>query len=186
MEKAKCLYEDECEESERTLFVGSNGWVNNFMRRNGLSLSRKTTTAQQDPERLIYKLISYIFYARRLLIKFKYQPSNIIAMDETPVWNDMVSNTTVDKQGAKSVCLKTTGHEKCMISLCLTAKADGTKLKPLIVFRAAKLESKTLDDEFKGCCVVTTSGKAWMNEELTITWMKRVLGAFSFNRRLIQ
>ena len=84
------------------------------MRRNGLSLRRKTTTAQQDPERLIDKLISYILQARRLSIKFKYQPSNIIAMDETPVWNVMVSNTTVDKQGAKSVCLKTTGHEKCM------------------------------------------------------------------------
>ena len=27
-------------------------------------------------------------------------------MDETPVWNDMVSSTTVDKKGAKSICLK--------------------------------------------------------------------------------
>ena len=101
MVKAKCLYEDGCEESERSLFVASNGWLNNFMRRNGLSLRRKTTTAQQDPERLIDKLISYILHVRRLSIKFKYQPSNIIAMDETPVWNDMVSNTTVDKRGAK-------------------------------------------------------------------------------------
>ena len=33
-------------------------------------------------------------------------------MDETSIWNDMVSNTTIDKQGVKSVCLKTTGHEK--------------------------------------------------------------------------
>ena len=72
-----------------------------------------------------------------------------------------------------------------MVSVCLTAKADGTKLKPLIVFRAAKRESKTLDDEFKAHCVVTTSGNAWMNEELTITWVKRVLGAFYFNRRLL-
>ena len=32
-------------------------------------------------------------------------------MDETSVWNDMVSNTAIDKQGAKSICLKATGHE---------------------------------------------------------------------------
>ena len=30
----------------RNLFVARNGWVNNFMRRNGFSLHRKTITAQ--------------------------------------------------------------------------------------------------------------------------------------------
>jgi len=64
-----------------------------------------------------------------------------------------------------------------MVSVCLTAKADGTKLKPLIVF-------KILNEEFKSQCAVTTSGNAWMNEELTLTWVNKVLGAFSFNRRL--
>ena len=59
-------------------------------------------------------------------------------MDETSVLNDMVSNTTIDKQGAKSVCLRTTEHEKCMVSACLAAKVDGTKLKPFVVFRAVK------------------------------------------------
>ena len=184
MMKGKYLYEDGCEESERSLFVASNGWLCNFMSRNGLSLRRKTTTAQQDPDRLIDKIISYILHVRRLSIKFNYQPSNIIAMDETPVWNDMVSSTTVDKKGAKSICLKTTGHEKCMVTVCLAAKADGTKLKPFVVFRAAKRESKSLDDEFKARCVITTSANAWMNEDLTLTWVKRVLGAFSFSRRL--
>ena len=106
-------------------------------------------------------------------------------MDDTPVWDDMVSNTTVDTKGEKSVCLKTMGHEKCMVSVCLAAKADGTKLKPLIVFRAAKRESKALDEEFKSRCVIETSGNAWMNEDLTLTWVKRVVGAFCFNRRLL-
>ena len=46
MMKGKYLYEDGCEESERSLFVASNGWLCNFMSRNGLSLRRKTTTAQ--------------------------------------------------------------------------------------------------------------------------------------------
>ena len=64
-------------------------------------------------------------------------------MDVTSVWNDMVSNTAIDKQGAKSVCFKTTGHEKCIVNVCLTAKANGTKLKPFVVFRPAKRESKS-------------------------------------------
>lgn len=46
----------------------------------------------------------------------------------------MVSNTTVDKVGAASVNLKTMGHEKAMVTVCLSARADGTKLKPFIAF----------------------------------------------------
>ena len=143
MAKTKYFYKSECDESKKSLFVASNGWVNNFMRRNVFSLYRKTTTAQQDPERIIDKLILYILHARRLSIKYKYPPSSIVAMEETLVSNDMVPNTTIDKQGAKSVCLKTTGHEKCMVSVCLAAKADGTKLKPFVVFRTVKRESKS-------------------------------------------
>ena len=79
-------------------------------------------------------------------------------MNETSVYNDMVSNTTVHKQGAKSVCLKATGHQKCTVSVCLAVKADGTKLKTFVVFRA--------DEEFESRCVVKSSGNAWMSEEL--------------------
>ena len=97
----------------------------------------------------------------------------------------MVSNTTVDTVGAQSVPLKTTGHEKVMVTVCLAAKADGTKLKLFIVFRGAKRETKALDEEFRSKCVVQTSANAWMNEELTHAWVQRVLGSFSFNRRLL-
>ena len=68
MAKGKYCYKSECDESEKSLFVASNGRVNNSMRRNGFSLHRKTTTAQQDPERLTDKLI---FHARSLSIKYK-------------------------------------------------------------------------------------------------------------------
>ena len=53
-----------------------------------------------------------------------------------------MSNTTINKQGAKPVCLKTTGHEQCMVSVCLAAKVDGTKSKSFVVFRAAKRGSR--------------------------------------------
>lgn len=56
-------------------------------------------------------------------------------MDETAVWNDMISTTTVDKRGAHSVNLKTTGHKKSKMTVCLTAAADGSKKKPFIVFK---------------------------------------------------
>ena len=185
MLKAKRMYDEKCHESGKDLFKATTVWLGKFMRRNGLSLRRKTTTAQQDPNRLIDKLISYILQARRLLKKYQYQPSCIIAMDETSVWDDMVSNTTMDNIGAKSIILKTTGHEKVMVSVCLAAKIDGTKLKPLVVFRGVKRETRALVEEFKNKCVVGSSEKCLENEELTLRWVTRVLGAFLFNRRLL-
>ena len=65
MTKAKYFYESECDESEKALFVTDIGWVNNFIRPNRFSLHRKTTTAQQNPEWLIDKLILYILHAPR-------------------------------------------------------------------------------------------------------------------------
>ena len=78
-----------------------------------------------------------------------------------------------------------TGHEKVMVTVCLSARADGTKLKPFIVFRGTKRELKKLNEDYKHKCVTATSANAWMNEELTLNWVRSVLGAFSFNRRLL-
>ena len=84
----------------------------------------------------------------------------------------MVSNTTVDTVGAQSAPLKTTEHEKVMLTVCLAPQADGTKLKLFTVFRATKRETKALDEEFRSKCVVQTSANAWMNEELTHVWVQ--------------
>ena len=72
-----------------------------------------------------------------------------------------------------------------MVSAYLAAKADGTKLKPFVAFRAAKRESKSLDEEFESRWVVNKFGNAQMNEELITIWVKQVLGDFWFNRLLL-
>ena len=71
------------------------------------------------------------------------------------------------------------------VSVCLAAKLDGTKLKPFIVFGAAKRELKSLHDKYKQQCSVASSSNAWMNEELTLRWCDKVLGQFTFQKRLL-
>ena len=100
MVKAKHFYENERFEGEKSLSVASNWWVNNFI---SVMIFRclvkqKQPTARQDHERLIYKLILHILRARRFSIKYKYPLSRLKAMGEICVWNDMVSNTTIDKE----------------------------------------------------------------------------------------
>ena len=93
-------------------FVASSGWLQRFMSRHGLAIRRKTTESQKDPEKLIDKLIGYILQIRRQRGKIAYHDKDIIAMDETAVWQDMVSNTMVDNIGESTIRLKTTDHEK--------------------------------------------------------------------------
>lgn len=84
-------------------------------------------------------------------------------MDESPVWCHMISETTIDKTGKKSMTLKATGYGKTKVSACLSAKADGTKLKPMVVFKGAKRKAAALSQEFKHKAIVATSDNAWMN-----------------------
>ena len=85
------------------------------------------------------------------------------------LWHNM---TRQDNRGANAVTIKSTGHEKCWVSVCLTAKADRSKFKPFIAFKNAKQETKTLNDY------------GWMND-LTTEYTKKVLGTFSFGRFLV-
>ena len=64
-------------------------------------------------------------------------------MDETCFSNGIVSNTTIHKQGANSDCLKTTGHEKFMVRVCLAAKADRNQVKNICYFPCSQKKSKS-------------------------------------------
>lgn len=68
-------------------------------------------------------------------IQYDYPLAYIGNMDETPVSFDLPSNTTIDELGARSVSIRTTGHEKANFTLVLTCMADRTKLLPLIIFK---------------------------------------------------
>ena len=96
-----------------------------------------------------------------------------------------MTDTTVETTGKKEVSLKNTRHEKVRISVCLSARAHGTKLKPFIIFGGAKRESEALNKEFGSRCVLVLSPNGWMNESLTLKFVECVIGKFSFSRRLL-
>ena len=134
-------------------FKANVGWLRHFMKRYGLSLRRKTSMAQKDPDQVIDKLVAFVLRVRRIATKHPFKASE---MDETPIWADIVSDTTVDVTRKKTVAVKTTGHEKSRVSVCLAAKADGTRLPPFIVFKSAKREVAAMDKEFKGCHIASS------------------------------
>ncbi|KAL2096389.1 hypothetical protein ACEWY4_008537 [Coilia grayii] len=165
-------------------FRASRGWLEKFLNRNGFALRRRTTMAQKNPDLLTEKLVSFFDYVSKTVVSKRISEKDIIAMDETAVWFDMVSPSTIDVRGTKSVALKTTGHEKSHLTVVLAAKADGTKLKPFVVFRGAIREVKAMQQEISRA-VVATSANGWMNDDLTTAWLRSVVGKFSFRPRLL-
>ena len=87
---------------------------------------------------MINRVISYVMHVRRIQKRFTFRDSDIIAMDETAVWNDMVPNTTVEVTRSREVPMKPTGYDKVRVSVCLTGKGHASNCKSFIVFKGAK------------------------------------------------
>ena len=97
-------------------------------------------------------IVTYVMCVRRIQKHFIFHEADIIVMDETCVWNDTVSNSTVEKTCSKDVSMKRTGYDKVRVSLCLTGKADGTRLKLFMIFKTNKRENKALHDNLHRQC----------------------------------
>ena len=86
------------------------------------------------------------------------------------MWFDMPSARTVNAKGAKTVLVNTTGHEKSRFTVVLACLADGTKLKPMVIFKR-----KTLPKEnFPPGVLVHCHPKGWMDEAGMKLWVEKV------------
>ena len=170
------------EENENGVFVASAGWLDKFLQRNSFVVRRRTTVSQKLPDDYREKIVNYLVYLRQLRVKEGYKDEDIIVMDETPVWLEQVANSTVERKGSKEVPIKSAGHEKVRLTVVLTARADGTKLKPYIIIprRRPIKELETLTT-----VVCAYDNKSWMDDSLTIDYLNRVVGKFSFSKRLM-
>ena len=92
-EEMKNLYTD------ITTFKASEGWLEKFMKRAGLSLRRRTTLAQRLPADHVQKLQSFHKYVIGYRKEINNDLSTIGNMDETPMWFDMPAETTVEFKG---------------------------------------------------------------------------------------
>jgi hypothetical protein len=93
---------------QRQDFKASNSWAERFMRHTGFALRRRTASAQKLPTDYAEKIIAYQCHIINLRRKHDYLLGQMGNADETPVFFDLPTNTTVDTKGSKSVLVKTT------------------------------------------------------------------------------
>jgi hypothetical protein len=185
MIKNKALeFYEEMADGNDIRFVASTGWLENFLTRFNLCLRRKTAQSQRLPESLVTKLVLYIVHLRQLKSLHNYPSMNIHIMDETACWFDCISNTTIEHVRSKSVQLKTTGHEKQRHTVVLSARGDGSKEKPCLIF---KDKGKRVDPALKIIIGINVmfSDNGWMNASLTLEWLRLNVhkSLFNYNER---
>ena len=91
-------------------------------------------------------------------------------MDETPMNFDMLGNKTVDFKGARTVNVKSTGHERTRFTVVLACMADGTKLKPMVIFKCKRKPKIT----FPPGVLVHFHEKGWMDENGVKLWIEKI------------
>ena len=92
-------------------------------------------------------------------------------MDETPMWFDLPSNTSIDFKGVKTIRSRTTGKEKLRYTVVLTVLSTGHKLPPMIIFRGLK---KPPRGNFGDVVVSASKGGSMTNEFMKSEYLQKV------------
>lgn len=151
-------------------FTGSPSWCYRFMRRSGLAMRTKTRIAQKMPKEYEAKILSFHNFVIKARKKNSFEIGQIGNMDEVPLTFDVPSNRTVDLKGAKTITVKTSGHEKTHYTVVLSCCADGTKLPPMLIFKRKTFPK----DAIPRGVVVHVHEKGWMNDNGMKIWIEKV------------
>ncbi|RWR98459.1 Tc5 transposable domain DDE superfamily endonuclease-like protein, partial [Dinothrombium tinctorium] len=106
-------------------FIGSNKWVSGFLRRHKLSSRKITHIGQQDNRSPLEKknIVENHLETVQLLCS-DYASHEIFNMDETPVYIDMTSSTTISFTGEKNIEATHTGNTKTRFTVVLSVSAS--------------------------------------------------------------
>ncbi|KAI1696978.1 tc5 transposase DNA-binding domain-containing protein [Ditylenchus destructor] len=109
----------------------SHGWFEGFLQRHKFSLRLQTRVAQKAPADYVDQIVSFIIRVGRKRETEGY--TRILAMDETSVQLEPSTGRVLEATGAKDVTVISTGHEHSRITVVLTARSDGKKVKPMVL-----------------------------------------------------
>ena len=107
-----------------------------FLLRNGYSFRTKTHFGQILKDDCFKQASLFLNEVKTIRLNNGINSSIITNMDETPVFLNMPLTKTIVKRESRQLIIKTQNQEKCRISVLLTIVADGSKLPPLIIFKA--------------------------------------------------
>lgn len=86
--------------------------------------------------------------------------------DETPLYFDVVPNRVLDRKGKKSIIVQTAGSQKRHLTVTLCVLHDADVLPALAIFKGKRPLGIRAQNVF-----VCTQPKAWMDDDIMMTWI---------------
>ena len=156
-------------------------WVYCWMQRYRLSIRRTTRVGQKlsghleqvrkDTIEAINKRFSESGSLKNLSSHF------FLNMDQTAIYFEDKSKTSIQKRGAKVVTIRDSGSDAKRCTLVVTVAADGTKLPPFFIFKGvpgAKLEKSLKRNKINACC----QNKGWFDETVTPKYIDTIIAPY--------
>ena len=159
-------------------------YIYRFMSRNNLSLRTPGHIGQLLPTDTKNVIINYIMELRKTIKEGGYDEGNIINMDETPLYLNMIPNKVISQKGEKNVVVRTQNQEKIRVTCLLSICADGDKLPPYIIFKGKNSNNKAFNKLKNNLYIKTNkifinfNNNAWSTTELMLDWIDKVYLAY--------
>jgi len=153
--------------------------VRRFLSSNGIVMRSVTHKAQGDVTKMHDEALRFLETTKPMLEQPHRHQAFIINMDQTPYNPKDTDRRTLNAKGVKTVNAKTMktslGRITCMLTVC----ADGTKLPPLLIFKAKP--GGSVEREFANFpegSVYYVQENAWTDERVMTHWVDHVLAPY--------
>jgi len=163
-------------------FKASQGWLKGFLNRYKLSMRKPTNTITKKAAVAVgqssinvdaEKMAEFRTYVNEAVVKYQIPDSNILNVDQTPVWLNMASSglKTIDSKGAKKVTmLRPEGNPREKVSIILACSRNGKKLPPAIVVKSGRQKPRLR--LVNGVLVFMNPATSMCNSRIMTQWMQ--------------
>ena len=152
--------------------------VRRFLSSNGIVMRSVTHKAQEDIAKMHDEALQFLETTKPMLQQKHRHQAFIINMDQTPYNPKDTDRRTLNEKGVKTVNAKTMKTSLDRITCMLAVCADGTKLPPLLVFKAkpgGSVEREFTSNDFPKECLYLVQENAWTDERVMTHWVDHVL-----------
>ena len=149
-------------------------------------VQRRVTHIAQNTRHDVSKMEGFVKYVNEQIVCGRFLKANVVNIDETNIYFDMVGKITLADRGQKTVSVSSTGSSsRCTILLGVTM--DGTKLPPFVIFKGKQggritKEWSARNTEYPTTAFYTVQEKAWIDKRVFIEWVEKVWKPYCDNK----
>lgn len=154
--------------------------IRRLCHRNCFVLRKGTHKAQEHPQKAIDEATAWLQIVRPIVAAVPVTGrAYVLNMDQTPLNFSLEDGTTLHLQGEKTVTIRSTGGSKSRTTVSLTVAADGTKLKPFVIFKGT-VNGRIVKKEFphnpyRNDMVLVCQPNAYQDDENMMAYVNAVL-----------